>query len=58
MVIGVLVGVVILIVGMSVISAIPVHGTALGLLFLGVFVIAFKGGEWAGEAIWDRIRSR
>ncbi len=56
--IGFIVGLVILVVGMGVVSVIPVHGNWLAILFLVVFATAFKGGEWAGAAIWDRISSR
>ena len=58
LVIGFLVAVVILCAGAGIISLLRVHGSLFAVLILAVFVAAYKGGEWAGEAIWDRIGGR
>jgi len=58
MVIGFIVGVFVLVAGLCVIAFLPIHGNLGIVLFLAVFVVAFKVGEWAGETIWTRIQSR
>jgi len=58
MVIGFIVGVLVLVVGLCALALLPVHGNLGIALFLAVFVVAFKVGEWSGKAIWDRIGSR
>jgi hypothetical protein len=58
MVIGFIVGVLVLVVGISAVSFLPIHGDWLAVAFIVAFAVAFKAGEWAGGAIWNRIQSR
>ncbi len=58
MIIQFIVGVIVLVVGLGALSVLPIHGNVGIALFLLVFVTAFKVGEWAGEAIWERVEIR
>lgn len=58
LIIAFMVGIIVFVAGMAAISFLPVHGAALAAAFLVTFAVAFKAGEWAGEAIWNRIQSR
>ena len=53
-----IIGVLVLVVGMGAVSLLSIHGNRVGILFLLVFVVAFKVGERAGEAIWERVEIR
>lgn len=58
MVIGLIVGVLVFGIGMGAVVFLPIHGNALAVAFLAALAVAFKAGEWAGKAIWERVQSR